>query len=243
MKPVRMLAAVAAAAAVLLGGAWAGGAFAERRAPGAPGAAVTYPGSRDLVRVGEGLAVAGQPMQLSLFRTGDPATRVARFYADAFRTRGLTPVLSSEAGLAHVAAFDPGDGLQRFVSALRAPDGGTLVMLGSTNPRMPLRFLESGERASFPVPPGSRGFLAFRSADADSSAESAQFVTSLTARALASFYQASLAAEGYTETSDARDEGLLTFLKRGSAISVAMQGLGEPSGAAVFITRTEGAGR
>jgi len=239
MKAVRILAAIAAAAMVLLGGAWAGGALAERRAPERR-AAVTYPGSRDVVRIDERLAVAGQPMQLSLFRTGDPPTRIARFYADAFRARGLTPVMSREKNLAHVAAFDPGDGLQRFITAIRSHDGETLVMVGSANPRTPPRFLEGGERASFPLPPGHRGFLAFRSVDAASSAESAQFVTSLAPREVASFYRSALAAEGYRETSDARNEGLLTFLKPNSAISLAMQSLGELSAAAVFITRSEG---
>jgi hypothetical protein len=239
MKAVRILASFAAAATVLLGGAWAGGALAERHAP-ERAAAVTYPGNRDVVRIGEGLAVAGQPMQLSLFRTGDPPTRIARFYADAFRAQGLTPVMSSETKLAHVAAFDPEDGLQRFITAIASHDGDTLVMVGSANPRMPPRFLEGGERGSFPLPPGHRGFLGFRSADAGSSAESAQFVTSLVPRAVASFYRSALAAEGYRETSDARNDGLLTFLKRNSAISLALQNLGEPSGAAAFITRSEG---
>jgi len=239
MKAVRILAAIATTATVLIGGAWAGGALAERRAP-ERAAAVTCPGSHDVVRIGEGLAVAGQPMQLSLFRTGDPPARIARFYADAFRARGLTPVMSSETNLAHVAAFDPGDGLQRFITAIRWPDGATLVMVGSANPRMPPRFLEGGERASFPLPPGHRGVLAFRSADAGSSTESAHFVTSLAPGEVASFYRSALAAEGYSETPDPRNEGLLTFLKRNSAISLAMQHLGETSGAAVFITRSEG---
>ena len=73
MKVVRILAAIATSATVLVGGAWSGGALAERRAP-ERAAAVTCPGSHDVVRIGEGLAVAGQPMQLSLFRTGDPPT-------------------------------------------------------------------------------------------------------------------------------------------------------------------------
>lgn len=240
MKALRVLAGVATAAAVLLVGASAGGALAERRAPEPASAAVAYPGSRDVVRVGDNLTVAGQPMQLSLFRTQDPPARIARFYADAFRARGLTPVIANEAGLAHVAAFDPRDGLQRFISALPARDGGTLVMLGATSQRLPPKFLEGGERASFPVPAGHRGYLAFRSGDAGSSAESAQFVTALAPSAVASFYRASLAAQGYTEALDAPDEGLLTFSRPGSAISVATQGLGERSGAAVFVTRTEG---
>jgi hypothetical protein len=239
VKAVRILAAIASAAAVLLGGAWAGGALADRRAP-ERASAVTYPGSCDVVRIGEDLAVADQPMQLSVFHSGDPPTRIARFYADAFRARGLIPVISSETSLAHVAAFDPGDGLQRFITAIRASDRDTVVLLGSTNPRMPPRFLDGGERVSFPVPPRQRGFLAFRSADAGSSAESAQFVTSLAPGEVASFYRSALAADGYTERSDARDAGLLTFLKGNSAISLAMQNLGESSGAAVFVTRSEG---
>ena len=144
MKAVRILAAIATAATVLVGGAWAGGALAERRAP----ERATYPGSRDVVRIGQDLAVAGQPMQLSLFRTADPPIRIARFYADAFRARGLTPVMSSEANLAHVAAFDPGDGLQRFITAIRPHDGDTLVMVGSANPRTPPRFLEGEDEVA-----------------------------------------------------------------------------------------------
>ena len=91
MKVVRILAAIATSATVLVGGAWSGGALAERRAP-ERAAAVTCPGSHDVVRIGEGLAVAGQPMQLSLFRTGDPPTRLARFYADAFRAQNTASI-------------------------------------------------------------------------------------------------------------------------------------------------------
>src|SRR5207249_1365531 len=76
VKALRILAAAATATAVLLCGAWAGGALAQRRAP--EPTTGTYPGSLDVVRLGEGLAVAGQPMQLSLFRTADAAPRVAR---------------------------------------------------------------------------------------------------------------------------------------------------------------------
>ena len=240
MKALRVLAALGTAVVVLLGGAWAGGAFAGGRRPASSSVPVRYPGSRNVVPVGEGLVVAGQPLQLSLFRTEDPPAQIARFYADAFRARGLTPVVSNEPRVAHVASFDPADGLQRFISALAGADGNTLVMVGATNPRTPPRFLEGGDRATFPVPAGHRGFLAFRSADAASTAESAQFVSSLTPHAVASFYRGSLAAQGYRETSDASDESMLTFQKPGSAVSVAMQTLGEPAGAAVFVTRTEG---
>jgi hypothetical protein len=237
MKALRISAAIAAAAAILLGGAWAGGALAQRAPPQI--ATARYPGTADVVRVGEALTVAGQPMQLSLFRTADAPAKIVRFYADAFRARGLPPVMASETSLAHVAAFDPLDGLQRFISAVQAPDGATLVMLGATNPRVPPRLLQGGETAAFPVPSGHRGFLGFRSTDAGSTAESAQFVTSLPRAKVASFYRTTLAARGYEEASNGPDDAVLTFLKPRSTISVAMQGLGEPSATAVFVTQTE----
>ena len=56
MKALRVLAALGTAVVVLLGGAWAGGAFAGGRRPASSSVPVRYPGSRNVVPVGEGLA-------------------------------------------------------------------------------------------------------------------------------------------------------------------------------------------
>jgi hypothetical protein len=241
MKALRLLAAFSLAATALLAGARAGGARAHHRvAATAPG---TYPGAGDAIPVGEGVEVAGQPMRLSLFSTADAPARVAQFYADAFRARGLTPILAVDSGPAHVAVFDPADSVQRFVTAVPQPGGGTLVMSGSMDARRPPRFDGDAERASFPVPVEHRSYLAFRSVDLGSSAESAQFVTPLSAPEVAAFYRSTLVANGYSEAGDSPGEGMVNFVKGGLTISVATRSRGETSGTAVFVTRSEGLSR
>src|SRR5882762_9010809 len=172
MSAARIALALALAFGALIGGASAGGAFAPV-SRGGPAQGAGIPGAGEL-SVGQGLEVSGQPMQLSLFYTADSARRVIQFHADAFRARGLLPVIAGDDALAHVAVFDPGSGLQRFISAVPQPDGQTLVLSGATNPRRPPRFLRGAEGASFPVPPGHRAYLGFHSADAGSRAESAR---------------------------------------------------------------------
>lgn len=242
MNALRFSVGIVTAGAVLLGGTWASGAFAElaRGRQTRAGAEPGYPSSAGELRLGSSLEVNGQPMELALFYTPDPPGRVIGFYADAFRARGLTPIISREPALAHAAAFDPESGLQRFINAVAQPDGQTLVMVGATNPRKPLGVLATAEGASFPLPPGHRAYLGFRGADPGTRSESAQFVSALPPREVASFYRAALVADGFTEQAGAAGGGLLTFTKPGVTISIALQKLDERSGAAVFVTRTEG---
>jgi len=183
MKALRLSIGFATAGAVLLGGTWAGGAFAElaRSGQARAGGAPPYPSAGE-VRLGESLEVNGQPMELSLFYTADPPARVIRFYADGFRARGLTPIISREPALAHAAAFDPKSGLQRFINAVAQPDGQTLVMVGATNPRKPPGLQTAADAAPFPVPPGHRAYLGFSGVDPGARSESAQFVSALTQR-------------------------------------------------------------
>jgi len=244
MKALRFSLGIVVASAILLGGTWASGAFAEvaagrqTRVGGEP----RYPSSAaEELRLGESLEVNGQPMELSLFYTPDPPARVIRFYSDAFRARGLTPIVSLERALAHAAAFDPASGLQRFINAVVHPDGQTLVMSGAANPRKPPSLMVAADHASFPLPPGHRAYLGLRGTDPGMRSESAQFVSALTAREVASFYRAALGAQGFTERAGAAGEGLMTFMKPGVTLCIALQKLDERSGAAVFVTRTEGA--
>jgi hypothetical protein len=239
MTAARIAFALALACAVLIGGARAGGAFAQGSRSHPP-STLAYPLRAGEIAVGDDLEVSGQPMQLSLFYTSDPPQRVARFYADAFRDRGLLPVVSGEGMPAHVSAFEPAARVQRFISAIPQPDGQTLVLMGATDPRRPPRFLRPTEESSLPRPPEHRAFLGFRSADAGSRAESAQFVSALPPREIATFYREALAADGYSERQDTSGEGLLTFARPGATVSVALQKLDEKQGAAVFVTRVEG---
>jgi len=235
---LRLLGSFALVAAVLLGGAWMGGAFAES-AGSAPRPRLAEPRREGEIPVGDALEVSGQPMQLSLFYTADPPRRVALFYADAFRARGLLPVLAADEGLAHVSAFDPATGRQRFISAIPQPDGQTLVLVGTADPRHPPRFMSGPEGASFPVPPAHRAFIGFRSTDGGARAESAQFVSALGPGEVAGFYRRSLAGEGFSERPDS-SASLLSFARPGATVSVALQKLEEQQGAAVFVTRIEG---
>jgi hypothetical protein len=242
MNALRLSIGVVMAGAVLLGGTWAGGALAElapRRQARAGGEQSDLRGGGE-VRLGDALEVNGQPMELSLFYTPDPPAAVIRFHADALRARGLTPIVSADPALAHAAAFDPESGLQRFINAVAQPDGHTLVMVGATNPRRPLSLMDAADAASFPLPPGHRAFLGFRSVDRGARSESAQFVSTLGPREVASFYRAALGAQGFGERAGASTEGLLTFTKARVTLWIALQKLDERGGAAVFVTRTDG---
>jgi hypothetical protein len=242
----KLLASLAAAAAVLGLGAYAGGAFSTAQAAaGRPARASDEqrydnadPGAGEIA-VGDALAVNGQPMQLSLFFTSDEPRRVIGFYAEAFRARGLVPV----AGEAHVSAFDPHDGWQRFITAVPQPDGQTLVMVGATNPRHPPRLLDGAKSAGFPVPEENRGFLGYRSEDSGTRAESAQFVSSLSPAGVTDFYRKALSAQGWTERTQDASESMLTFARGGEILSVSLQALDAKAGAAVFVNRTEGSAR
>jgi len=237
---LRVLVALLAAAAILAGGASMGGAFASPQAPQRredPG----YTGAEGQIGIGDALEVSGQPMQLSLFYTGDPTLKVVGFYGDAFQARGVTPIVAGDAHMAHVSGFDRRDGVQRFITAIAQPDGNTLVMVGLTNPRKPPKLMNAASAASFPVPAENRGFLGFKSEDPGARAESGQYVSSLSTDEVAAFYRAKLPALGWSEKDSS--DGLLYFQKPGQTLSVALQKLDAARGAAVFVNRVEGDAR
>jgi hypothetical protein len=242
MMAARMALALVLASAVLFAGARAGGAFARgpQSGPVRQTDDSAYPERAGQIPVGDALEVSGQPMQLSLFYTSDPPERVVRFYAEAFRARGLLPVIAGDTAVAHVSAFPPESGLQRFISAVPQPDGQTLVLIGATNPRRPPRLLHGTAGVSFPVPPEHRALFGFQSRDNGARAESAQFVSALAPHEVVGFYRQALAAQGYAENREAAGGSLLTFSKPGATLSVALQKLDHKQGAAVFITRIEG---
>jgi hypothetical protein len=235
MNVVRIMVAMMAAASVLAAGAAAGGVFDFPRVPGS-----AQPARTAEIAMSDGLRVAGQPMQLSLFETPDAPARVARFYLDAFRARSLVPVTAIEPDLAHVSAFDPTSGLQRFVSAIARGKGQTLVLIGSTDSRRPPRLVRGEDGISIPIPPGQQQFLGYRSEDGGARAESAQFVIASPPDEVAAFYRRALREQGYSERHDGAGEGMLTFDGAGATISVALRALERKSGAAVFVTRIEG---
>ena len=245
MPLVRSAIAVLATAAVLLVGAWAGGACAPALAQSARPAREELssppPTRRESAQipVGDALVVNGQPMQLSVFYTADRPSQVADFYSAAFRARGLIPVATSDHRLGHVSAFDPADGLQRSVTALCESSGQTLVLLAVSDPRrIALRPSREAD-ASYPVPDDHRAFLGYSSQDGNARAHSGQFVTALAPAQVADFYRLRLSAQGYTERAG-ESGGLLVFERSGSVVSVALQALQERGGSAVFVNRTEG---
>ena len=241
---LRSLCAACGAAAVVGLGAWAGGALHPARAQsGRPGRAtfeLAYRHDRGEIPVGDSLEVNGQPMQLSVFYTPDRPRRVAAFYADAFHARGVMPVAALEDDLAHVSGFDPRDGLQRFISALRQPDGQTLVIVGVSDPRRPPRLTARPADGGIPVPVEHRGYLSFRSTDQGASADTGQYVSSLPVADVLAFYRRELAAGGFSERPQEGSASLAVFAKRGGLISVAVQALGDDRGSAVFVSSTSG---
>jgi len=242
-RAVRILVTLCAACAALVAGAWAGGAHGGARAASAPPprveAAPAY-AQREAgeIPVGDSLEVSGQPMQLSIFFTADAPAQVALFYARAFQARGVMPVMSNQAGFAHVAGFDRKDGLQHFITAVPQPSGQTLVMLGVTNPRRPPRLTRGAEAAGFPVPEENRAYLGYRSSDASGQAESAQFVSSLAPSEVLAFYRRELLSHGWAARTSSAALGV--FGRGAEVLSVAVQALDGKRGAAVFVNRTGG---
>ena len=249
MTALRLLFSTCCAVVVLGLGAWAGGAFAPAQAArGRPARATSElsyaaKATESEIEIGDALEANGQPLQLSVFYTSDPPPTVAAFYAQAFQARHLMPIAGAEERVAHVSAFDPGDGLQRFINAVAQPDGQTLVMVGVTNPRRPPRLMDGAQSASFPVPGENRAFLGYRSEDAGSKAESAQFVTRQTPAETAAFYRKELAAQGWAERKADSSDAMLLFEKGGETLSVALQALDAKQGAAVFVNRLREAGK
>lgn len=219
---MRALMGLAAVALVVGVGGAAGGAFATPRA--AP----------PHIRVADALEVNGQPMQLSVFSTPDPAAQVIAFYTARFVERGLLPVTFA----GHVSVFDPKDGLQRFVTALSQPDRETLVLIGSTNPRKPPLLLRSARSANLAVPEESRAFLGYSSDDDGVHADSAQFVTAQSPEQVAAFYRRTMLAQGFRERGDSA-ASFLQFDKGGESFSAGIQALDDKGGAAVFVQRLE----
>jgi len=246
MLVVRTAIALLATVAVLLAGAWAGGACAPALAePGRPPRAGLPEGptaQRESaeIPVGDALEVNGQPLQLSVFYTADHPSQVADFYAAAFRARGLLPIAAGDGHLGHVSVFDPVDGLQRSVTALEEPSGLTLVLLAVSDPRR-ISLLPGRSPEEFvPLPDDHRAFLGSTSQDSKARAQSGQFVTRLSPAEVADFYRQALAHQGYAERAGESAEGLLVFARSGSLVSVAVQALHERGGSAVFVNRTEG---
>jgi hypothetical protein len=216
-----LLGLVAVAVVVGVGGA-AGGAFATaREAP-------------VQIRVADALEVNGQPMKLSVFSTPDPPAQVIAFYTAGFLERGLLPVTFA----GHVSVFDPKDGLQRFVTAVAQPNGETLVLIGSTNPRKPPLLLRSPKAAKLPVPEDSRAFLGYASDDDGAHAESAQFVTAQSPEQVAAFYRRTMQVEGFHERAESA-ASFLQFEKGSETFSAGIQALDDKGGAAVFVQRLE----
>ncbi len=254
MIALRIAAALSLASAALLGGAWAGqgleldaGAGLDARGREKEGSAtrraistlaVRPPDGRsDAIAIGDALEVAGQPITLSSFSTFDLPSRVIAFYAEAFRARGLVPVVSESEAFAHVSVFDPSDGLQRFAGALPLPGGGALVLTGTADPRLAPQMLSGERTVSLPLPPEHRALLSFRSVDGGTRAETAQFLTPMPVARVESFYREALGKQGYAQ-SGSREGGVLTFAKPGVTFSLAAQDW-KGSGTAAFVTRVD----
>jgi hypothetical protein len=243
-RPVRTAVAIAATAAVLLSGLWAGGSCTAARADTAApdrvrGAEPVGGQLSSEIPIGESLVVSGQPMRLSVSYTTDSPASVAELYSGAFRARGLLPIAAADGRFAHVSSFDPEDGFQRSVTAVRESSGQTLVLLGVTDPRHAPMLATDAREVPFPVPENHRALLGHSSHDGQSRANSAQYVTALGPAEVAAFYRARFGTQGYVERLDHSSDGLLLFAKDGASVSVAVQALAAHSGAAVFVTAAE----
>jgi hypothetical protein len=191
------------------------------------------------VRLGDALVASGQPLQLMAFSTGDSPPRVIAFYEEAFRNRGLVPLSRATPRLGHVSAFDPRDGLQRVVTAFAGRPGDTLVLVGAADPAHAPQLARPFRDAPYPVPEGSRAFLASGSDDDGVHTDTGQFVTASRADAVLAFYRDRLGRQGYLDTSAGAPGALATFTKvGGEVVTVAVQALEPQRASAVFVSRT-----
>src|SRR2546423_11803689 len=217
MKTLRAIVGAIAGLAVLAIGAWAGGAVcAAQGGPGGPPrarVAQDYPrqDQAGLIGIGDALVVSGQPMQLSVFYTGDAPARVAEFYASGFREKGLVPISRDQGQVGHVSVFDPEDGFQRFITAMPGPRGQTLVMVGMVDPRHAPQLISAARKAPFPVPESHRAYLGYSSTDAGVRADSGQFVTTLSTAKVREYYRRELAARGFEERKSVSTAGMFEF--------------------------------
>ena len=238
-QALRILISLAGAGATLAAGAWAGGAArAQKGHPPRATEELGYEHRRGEIAVGDALEVNGQPMQLSLFYTQDAPRQVALFYARGFEARGVTPIVSADDRLAHVAGFDRRDGLQRFITAVPQADGQTLVLIGVTDPRRPPKLSRGSESAGFPVPAENRAYLGYRSSDLGAEAESGQFVSTLQPAELLGFYRREMPSRGWSERNGDASASMAVFSKGAQVLSVAVQALDAKAGSAVFVNRT-----
>jgi len=251
-RVLQFLIACASTLALFAAGAWLGGASASaapssgaagRRDGIAASAGLAVRGAERELSLGEALSVNGQPMQLSIFFTGDPPAKVIAWYSEALVKKGLVPFAHVEAQVGHVSVFDPDQGVQRFATALPQGDGETLVMVGAADPRKPPRLLAGARSAPFPVPGEQRGFFAYASDDAGIRSHNAQFVAALDPGSVLAFYRKALASDGFAEVAGESGEAMALFRKGSVSLSVAVQSLGEEGGAAVFVSRLEGGPR
>jgi hypothetical protein len=245
---IRVVLAALGAAAVLIGGAWVGGAFSRAEAATARAPRATdgqaYPRPADgEIPVGDSLVVNGQPMQLSLFVTEDKPAQVAEYYRKAFAERKLVPVTYANDQMGHVSVFDPEDGYQRFITAVPQPDGQTMVILGVTNPRRPPRLTQVANSMPFPVPDKQRGFLGYESVDGGTRAQNGQFAIAMPARAVLDWYRDALTKQGYVENGSASSGSIAVFDRPGASITVSAQALDDKTSAMVFVSRVEGGAR
>jgi hypothetical protein len=253
-RVLQFLVACTSTLALFAAGAWLGGKSASAAATSGAagrrnglaagaGAAFAARGAERELALGDALSVNGQPMQLSIFFTGDPPEKVIAWYSDALAKKGLVPFAHVEAQVGHVSVFDPEEGVQRFATALPQGDGETLVMVGTADPRKPPRLLGGARSAPFPVPSEQRGFFAYASDDAGIRSHNAHFVAALDPASVLAFYRKALASDGFAEAPGESGEAMALFRKRSISVSVAAQSLGEKGGAAVFVSRLEGGPR
>ena len=97
-RVLQFLVACTSTLALFAAGAWLGGKSASaaatsgaagRRNGLGAGAAFAARGAERELALGDALSVNGQPMQLSIFFTGDPPEKVIAWYSDALAKKGF----------------------------------------------------------------------------------------------------------------------------------------------------------
>lgn len=179
-------------------GLWAGASGADDQTP-PPKSGIAAPpnATGEPIHLGDTLRVDGAPMEIDVAIVSDPPQQVATWYAKEWKALGLKAVIAGSGNLWHASVFDPGDGLQRSVTAIGQPDGQTLVMPTLTTPRHPVDPLHGARRSPVPVPPNARAYLDSEAVDSGVRGYSAQFLSPQTANEIVGFYARELPAKGW----------------------------------------------
>ncbi|MDF1562503.1 MAG: hypothetical protein P1V51_05645 [Deltaproteobacteria bacterium] len=197
-----------------------------------------YPGVAE-TRVGRGLSINGQRVDMHQFFTDDAPEVVADHYEQVLSAAVGGEVHRYQVGNADYVGVMNDEG--RFVQVMILADGeGSLVIPNvADGPLRPGREVSS---LKVPLPPDASNLSTFRSQDGGKVATSAQFLTELDMLGMSEFYRAKMPALGFRQLEGAvvpeslGENGLMRFAgPEGDIVSIGVQSVAERRGCLVYL--------